>query len=150
MITVARDELRDRIVQLGLPSDLERLICTSRPKEPTDIGTIYFTDPVGILHHAWLEEGLSSQLLPIGAGFNGDPVLLDFATETYPIGFLCDPELYGSKTIRDCFQPCYRTLASHMEAVERGSHTPFDYYEAREMLRLRGGENQYLCDPSRS
>jgi hypothetical protein len=148
LVGVANEELHLRILKLDLPSDLTRLICITWPKEPIDIGTITLTDPVGILHHCWLKDGLADKLLPIGAGLNGDPVLLDYSIENFPIGFLCVPELYGSKTIRDCFIPCYRTLASYLEAVSRESHTPFDYYEACDMIQTVEG-TKYLCDTDR-
>ena len=72
----AKADLQSRLRSLPIPETLQNFFCNRWFRTPTGIATVDFFDPVGILHHDHLEEALSMDLIPIGSGDNGDPILL--------------------------------------------------------------------------
>lgn len=112
-------EIEAWLESLAMPTDLKRMLQWSWPSVPVTVGNVEFTDPIGMFHFDHRDELIRSHLFPLGHGLNGDPFLIDLSGQSQTVGFISLDEFPDATTIRDVFQPAFRTLASYLHRVTR-------------------------------
>jgi hypothetical protein len=86
-----------------------------------------------------MENLLAGKFIRLGDAPNGDIFVVDFSTESFPVGFITHEEYGGSSDPRKYFCPVARSMESFLYRAEEGRYVPADYYAAQSF-------NQFLRD----
>lgn len=133
--------LSDRTIlfldKYNIPEDIKELLETFCYNTPISFGNIYFNE-VNDIEEYNLEESIScieNDLLVIGSGLNGDPVVIDI--RDYSIGFVFHDELWEKQELnaRDAFISMKISFGCfYQNAVNDEENFPRDAYEAEKKL----------------
>ena len=114
--------------------ELKRTLQWYWPLEPVQIGPVCFTDAIGIQNHPWIEALIADKILPLGDCPNGDLFVVDFDSESCPVGYVTHEEFDGESNPRRYFQPVFRTLESYLNRIAEQMFVPTDFYDARDFV----------------
>ncbi|MFN7892330.1 MAG: hypothetical protein ACK5OC_18685 [Pirellula sp.] len=135
----APDTIKQWFETLGLEMSFLRFMQWSWPQNECQIGPVSILGAQLIPNQDNIQSYLKDKLLPVGSGPNGDTFVVDFSTESCPVGFVTHEEFYGEGSPRKFFRPAARSIESFLYRVAEGRYFPCDYF-------VTGDFNDFLRD----
>ncbi len=135
----APESAKKWIEDLGLEMSLRRFLQWEWPQKDCEIWPVRILCSKAIPKQEGIDIYLRHKLLPVGSGPNGDTFVIDFSTESCPVGFVAHEEYYGEGDPREFFRPAARSIESFLFRVSEDRYFPCDYYAT-------GHHNDFLRD----
>lgn len=114
---------------LGLPQNLCRFMWWHWPQKDCRIGAVEILCSQALPEQESIDVYLQHKLLPVGSGPSGDTFVIDYSTDSCPVGFVTHEEYFGEGDPREFFRPAARSVESFLYRIAEGRYFPCDYYE---------------------
>ncbi len=132
----APPELARWLEPFGLPKALMELLTTFWPQVTTDLVPFMLLAPRELMKDDDVPRLLAHRLFKIGHCPNGDPLVLDLATEGMVPGAVDHCLLWGrepeDEDPRAFHRPLARDIATFCARLAAGQPVPSDYWQARD------------------
>ena len=142
----APEATRDWLKILGLPVDLLQFMMFNWAQADGHIGAVDILCSKAIPEQEDVDVYVTHKLLPVGSGPNGDRFVIDYSTDSCPVGFVTSSEYGGEGDPREFFRTAARSVESFLHRIAEGRFYPCEYYETgafNEFLRAEAGHDAF-------